>query len=293
MIIWLASYPKSGNTLLRSILSSYFLSNDGEFKFENLYQISQFPLLKHFTSINVDINEDKAIFKNSINAQNFINKEKGKVRFFKTHSSFSKINNYNFTDLQNTLGVIYIVRDPRNVVNSLAHHYNFSIDEAIDTMIDKKKFMSRTDKNAEVFAGSWNFNYYSWKNLDQHKKYFLIKYEDLITNKKSIILKVFKFLNSLGMKFDIDMIKLNKVIKSTEFEEMKTLEQKETFTEAMIDEKTGRRKIFFNLGPNNDWRVNLDKKNKAKIFWLIDPIDGTKEYIAKVFCKEMEELGYL
>ena len=279
MIIWLASYPKSGNTLLRSILSSYFLSNDGEFKFENLYQISQFPLLKHFTSINVDINEDKAIFKNSINAQNFINKEKGKVRFFKTHSSFSKIDNYNFTDLQNTLGVIYIVRDPRNVVNSLAHHYNFSIDEAIDTMIDKKKFMSRTDKNAEVFAGSWNFNYYSWKNLDQYKKYFLIKYEDLITNKKSIILKVFKFLNSLGMKFDIDMTKLNKVIKTTEFEEMKTLEQKETFTEAMIDEKTGRRKIFFNLGPKNDWRLNLDKKNKEKI--------------EKAFYKEMEELGYL
>ena len=41
MIIWLASYPKSGNTLLRSILSSYFFSNDGEFKFENLYQIDQ------------------------------------------------------------------------------------------------------------------------------------------------------------------------------------------------------------------------------------------------------------
>ena len=57
MILWLASYPKSGNTLLRSILSSYFFSNDGVFKFENLYQISQFPLLKHFTSIGVDIND--------------------------------------------------------------------------------------------------------------------------------------------------------------------------------------------------------------------------------------------
>ena len=279
MIVWLASYPKSGNTLLRSILSSYFFSNDGEFRFENLYQISQFPLLKHFTSINVNVNEDKAIFKNSINAQNFINKEKGKIKFFKTHSSFSKINNYNFTDLHNTLGVIYVVRDPRNVVNSLAHHYNFSIDEAIDTMIDKKKFMSRTDKNAEVFAGSWNFNYNSWKNLEQHKKYYLVKYEDLIKNKKSVILKVFEFLNSLGMKFDIDMIKINKVIKTTEFEEMKTKEQKETFTEAMIDEKTGKRKIFFNLGPKNDWRVNLDKKNKEKI--------------EKAFCKEMKDLGYL
>mgnify|MGYP001407821967 CR=1 FL=1 len=89
----------------------------------------------------------------------------------------------------------------------------------------------------------------------------------------------FEFLNSLGMKLDIDMIKLNKVIKTTEFEEMKTKEQKETFTEAMIDEKTGKRKIFFNLGPKNDWRVNLDKKNKEKI--------------EKAFKKEMKELGYL
>ena len=279
MIVWLASYPKSGNTLLRSILSSYFFSNDGKFNFENLYQITQFPLLEHFTSIDVDLNEDKAIFKNSINAQNFINKQKGKVKFFKTHSSFSKIDDYNFTDLQNTLGVIYIVRDPRNVVNSLAHHYNLSVDEAIHTMIDEKKFMSRTDKNAEVFAGSWNFNYNSWKNLEQHKKYFLIKYEDLITNKKSIILKVFKFLNSLGMKLDIDMVKLNKVIKTTEFEQMQIIEQKETFTEAMIDEKTGKRKIFFNLGPKNDWKVNLDKKNREKI--------------EQAFSKEMEELGYI
>ena len=279
MIVWLASYPKSGNTLLRSILSSYFFSNDGKFNFENLYQITQFPLLEHFTSIDVDLNEDKAIFKNSINAQNFINKEKGKIKFFKTHSSFSKIDDYNFTDLQNTLGVIYIVRDPRNVVTSLAHHYDLSMDEAIDTMIHEKKFMSRTDKNAEVFAGSWNFNYNSWKNLEQHKKYFLIKYEDLIKNKKSIILKVFKFLNSLGMKLDIDMVKLNKVIKTTEFEQMKMMEQKVTFTEAMIDERTGKRKIFFNLGPNNDWRVNMNNKNKEKI--------------EKAFSKEMEELGYL
>ena len=41
MIIWLASYPKSGNTLLRSILSAYFYSGEGEFKFDNLYKIRQ------------------------------------------------------------------------------------------------------------------------------------------------------------------------------------------------------------------------------------------------------------
>ena len=60
---------------------------------------------------------------------------------------------------------------------------------------------------------------------------------------------------------------------------MKIKEQKETFTEAMIEKKTGKRKIFFNLGPKNDWRKNLDNKNIKKI--------------EKAFSKEMEELGYL
>ena len=279
MIVWLASYPKSGNTLLRSILASYFFSNDGVFKFENLYQISQFPLLKHFSPLGIDIDDDKEVFKNFINSQKFINREKGKVKFFKTHSSFSKVYDHNFTDLENTLGVIYIVRDPRNVVTSLAHHYNFTIDQASCQLLDQKKFMARTDKNSKVFIGSWNFSYNSWKSFEQQKKYLLIKYEDLVTKKKTVLLKVFKFLNSLGMKTNIDMIKLNKVIKSTEFEKMKIKEQNEEFTEAMIDIKTGKRKIFFNLGPKNDWKKILNKKNKDKI--------------EKAFSKEMEELGYL
>ncbi len=279
MIIWLASYPKSGNTLLRSILSSYFFSKDGEFKFENLYKISQFPLLNHFLSLGIDINNSKEVFKNFVNAQNIINQEKGKIKFFKTHSSLCKVFDYNFTNSQNTLGAIYIVRDPRNVVISLAHHYDLSINEATETMLDKNKFMEKTDKNFNVFIGSWNFSYNSWKNLKQENKYLLIKYEDLINKKKTALLKVFKFLSSLGMKADLDMIKLNKVIKSTEFEKMKIKEQNEIFTEAMIEKKTGKRKAFFNLGPKNDWRKYLDKENKVKI--------------EKAFSKEMIELGYL
>ena len=51
MIVWLASYPKSGNTLLRSILTSYFFSQNGDFNFELLNKIGQFPL-----SINLHSN---------------------------------------------------------------------------------------------------------------------------------------------------------------------------------------------------------------------------------------------
>ena len=43
MIIWLASYPKSGNTWLRSFLVSYYFSSDGNFRFEDLSRIPDYP----------------------------------------------------------------------------------------------------------------------------------------------------------------------------------------------------------------------------------------------------------
>ena len=278
MIIWIASYPKSGNTLLRSILSSYFYTIDGVFKFENLNNISQFPNTSHFMSLGIDPNNEIEVFKNFINAQNLINSEKEKVKFFKTHSSLSRMYDCNFTDLKNTLGAIYIVRDPRNVVTSLAHHFNLNIDQATKTILNSDSFTEKTAKTCRVFLGSWNYNYNSWKNLQKQKKYLLIKYEDLITRKKTIILKVFKFLKMLGMKFEIDMIKLNKSLKSTDFNKMKNKEKEETFFEAVLDQD-GKRKNFFNLGPKNDWRKILDSNNKDKI--------------EKNFQKEMIELGYL
>ena len=279
MIIWLASYPKSGNTLLRSILSTYFYSQDGVLQFENLNKISQFPQTHHFLPLGIDIENDKEVFKNFINAQNLINEKKGKLKFFKTHSSLCKIHDCNFTDLKNTLGAIYIVRDPRNVVTSFAHHYSLNIDEATETILDENRFMEKTFKNCRVFLGSWSSNYNSWKNLQKPKKYLLIKYEDLINKKKTVLLKIFKFLESLGVKLKIDMIKLNKTIKTTEFNNMRNKELEETFNEALIDTKTGKRKNFFNLGPKNDWRKNLDIRNK--------------DIIEKTFKKEMIDLGYL
>jgi len=278
MIIWLASYPKSGNTLLRSILSAYFYSEEGDFKFNNLYKISQFPAVDHFLRLGVNINDESEVFKNFINAQNLINEE-GKAKFFKTHSRLCEMYGSNFTDLKNTLGVIYIVRDPRNVVTSFAHHYNLTVDQATEALFDEKRFMIKTEKLCSVSLGSWDSNYKSWKELKKQNKYLLVKYEDLIGKKKSTMLKIFKFLDYLGLKVNLDMVKLNKAIKSTDFDKMKNLEKNETFYEAVVDEKTGKRKAFFNLGPKNDWRSILGKKNREKI--------------EECFKEEMCELGYL
>ena len=278
MIIWIASYPKSGNTLLRSLLASYFFSNDGNFEFNDLNHIKQFPAIENFRKMGIDLSNESEVFQNFIEAQKLINKENKKIKFIKTHSSLCKINNCNFTDLKNTLGAIYIVRDPRNVVTSFAHHYNLNIEQATDTLIDKFRWLVKTEKMYKTFLGSWNVNYNSWKQLN--KRFMLVKYEDLVKKKKTTLIKIFKFIQTLNNEeLKIDMVKLNKVIKSTEFYKMKALEQKAFFTESSIDSDTGKRKIFFNLGPQNDWKKILDDKSRRKI--------------ETSFKKEMFELGYL
>ena len=82
MIIWLSSYPKSGNTLLRGILATYLFSNDGIFSFENLYKINQFPTIKNFENIGIKSNEDEKILKNYVKAQELINNKVNKIIFF-------------------------------------------------------------------------------------------------------------------------------------------------------------------------------------------------------------------
>ena len=278
MIIWLASYPKSGNTLLRSIISSYIFSNNGELKFEDLYKISQFPNVNHFKNLNIDIFNDNVLFKNFLSAQKIINSN-NKIYFFKTHSMFYELGETVFTDYVNSLATIYIVRDPRNVVTSFAHHYAISIEEAVDIMINKKKMIIKTSDNLSVHMGSWDYNYNSWKQF-KRKKFLLIKYEDLVFKKRETIKIIFNFLTKLGLKeFEIDDHKLDNVIKSTDFKKMKNLEKKENFREAILDKNTGKLKDFFNLGPDNDWKKILNPEIKNKI--------------EKAFQNEMKELGYL
>ena len=64
-----------------------------------------------------------------------------KIKIFKTQNILSVINNKKFTNKKNTIGVIYVVRDPRNIVTSLQNHYEISKDEALNFMLNKNKFI--------------------------------------------------------------------------------------------------------------------------------------------------------
>ncbi len=278
MFVWLSSYPKSGNTLIRTLLSAYFFSNDGEFNFELLKNIKQFPVYELFKNIGVDITNDEEIAKNYIKAQSSVNKKKS-IQFVKTHSSFRKMYDVNFTDMQNSLGCIYIVRDPRNVVTSYAHHFQLSIKEACDKIISNS-ILSRTENIPPTYMGSWGYHYRSWKQLEKTQKYLLIRYEDLIKDREKFFILILNFIGKISnTNIKIDHKKIKKVLKSTDFKRLQNLEKNLGFEESVKDRKSGEKINFFNLGSENKWEKNLS-------------IDLIKK-IENEFQKEMIELGYL
>ena len=277
MLIWLASYPKSGNTLMRAMLSSYFFSPNGDFDLNLLKNIKQFPSYSFLKNLNINLNDDNEVFKNYINAQSKFNK-KNAIQFVKTHSVYNNINGHNFTDFNNTLGAIYIVRDPRNLIESFSRHNQVSINEALEHMINGYS-AGEIGKDPMTIVGSWKQNYESWKKLEISNRYLLVKYEDLITNKKTTFIKVLEFIKKLsGSKFLINDLKIDNVLKSTSFENMQRLEKEEGFAESVADIKTNKKIPFFSHGPK------VDRKNLVK--------SENIQRIESVFRQELISLGY-
>ncbi len=282
MIIWIASYPKSGNTWIRSIISLLLFSKDGRMhNFDPLNSIDQYPTKKYFFNLVKDFNDPIEIQKNWIPSQNIINQDK-KIRFFKTHHIYCKYGNNSFTNYSNTLGVIHVVRDPRNLITSLKHHWSLNSIEDAKKILFNIQTMTGLNDNLDksyrfpVMISSWNNHYNAWKKLN--KNYLLIRYEDLISDTEKELNRIINYLKTIT-NLEVNKKKISNILKSTSFDNLKKLEDKGLFNESALDPKTNKLKTFFNTGPKQNWNkfVNRD---------VVDEIE-------KKFCKEMVQLGYI
>ncbi len=282
MIIWLASYPKSGNTWVRFFILSLLLGNKMEINLNHLKNIEQFPSKSQFVGLKLDLKNLREVAKNWITVQNKINLSK-KVRFYKTHNTFCQIDKNSFTNHKNTLGAIYIVRDPRNVITSVKNHFNHnSYEEAKDFIFNEKKvvLLSRPTKIKDYslpqIIGSWQTHYKTWKIMN--KNFLLIKYENLINTPNSEFKKIANYLEKL-FKTKFTNAQIEKATNSSSFDKLQKMEEKKGFIESMENKQTGEKNKFFYLGPKNDWRKILDKEIADEISSRFEP--------------EMKELRYL
>ena len=205
--------------------------------------------------------------------------------FFKTHNIFGKVNNSDFTNNQNTIGCIYVVRDPRNVITSLKNHYQLDNDQAFSWITNEKNYIynildfENSGYSDFQFISSWNVNYKSWY-IQKKIPIKIIKYEDLLNYTYVVFADIIKFIyKTTNNSARLDKEKIKKTLRSTSFDALKKNEMKRGFSEAVFDRVDKNKKVpFFNLGPKNNWKKILDKD-------LVKKID-------KVFEKDLKELNY-
>ena len=276
-IIWISSYPKSGNTWIRYFLSNYFFNKKKlNLDFNILNKIDKFPPYKLLQKLLIEDEVKKSAYNISkfwSDIQLEITNKKEDFIFLKNHNALVSIEGRSLTDNKFSLAFIYIVRDPRDIVVSYSNFdKTLSIDKSIERITSKNLYCHVSKKlplDVEIL-GSWKFNYYSWKSGIPEIPRIIIKYEDLINNTFQTKLKIIKFLSNI-INFNIDINHIKYSIEQSDFKRLQEIENINKFHESS--------NRFFNSGKIGQWKNILSIEQITKI---------------EKSCKdEMIELGYL
>ncbi len=273
-MVWLVSYPKSGNTWIRILLSNYLSDEDKPISINeinsSIISSSRSIFDYHAPTLASDLSHDEV---DLIRPEVYraLSKENEQLQFVKTHDAYTfNGDGKPIFPKGITKAVVYIVRNPLDVAISFAHHSGISIDESIQNL-NKDVFClakSRKGLNNQLRQQllSWSQHYLTWKNADY--PFFLIRYEDL----KADTLYWFREL-ILYLYDEVDELRLQKAVEFSDFKLLQQQEKNESFREKPMNAKS-----FFRSGKSNVWKETLTARQ----------IDALRECHQEV----MQELGY-
>lgn len=256
-IVWLASYPKSGNTWLRAFLANLIanrptpvplaeLPNYGRLEAEpELYsRIAGRP------STELDFTELCAL-RPHVHAA--IAAAAAKTVFVKTHSMAGAMDGVPLLTPQVSAGSIYVVRNPLDVAISMSHHFGIDQDAAIDYLNNEKSATENSEMFVTEFLGSWSQHVKSWADMES-ERILILRYEDLLEKPAKWFGKVARMIGTE------DRARIERAIRHSDFRALAEMEKRDGFVEVPI-----KGKRFFRSGRSNQWREKLSRDQVARI----------------------------
>lgn len=252
-IVWLASYPKSGNTWLRAFLANLVVNRSEPVPLAELPRHAVDEARPDiFTQIagrpSAELSFDEiAELRPRVHAE--IAARAQGTRFVKTHNLAGSIDGHSLHNWNVTAGAIYVVRNPLDVAVSMTHHFGLDLDTAIEHLGDDDVATQNNELFVLQMLGSWSRHVQSWADM-AGDRLIVLRYEDLVRNPLEEFSKVARFVG-IGQ----DHARIERAVRHADFRTLSSLEREHGFVEAS---GTGTR--FFRKGLADEWRQAMSRE---------------------------------
>lgn len=272
-ILWLASYPKSGNTWLRALLANYLAADE-----DRPADINRLPELS-FSDARASYYarasgrpiegagvEEILRLRPRVLA-GLAATRAGRV-FVKTHFVCGSIDGIATIPAALSAGAIYVVRNPLDTCVSFAHHFGLPLANAVRAIGFTGLRTAAQAEQVAQWVSDWSSHARSW--LDQTGiAVHLVRYEDLHADPARAFAAVVRFLG-----FAVEQARLERAIARSAFGVLAAQERQAGFVEA-----SRKADAFFRQGRVGGWRDSLTAAEAGSI------VDRHREM--------MTRLGYL
>lgn len=280
-IIWIASFPKSGNTWVRAFLGNYFKPTGKTLSINELSSITTSDIRNDW----FDLAAGKPFVAHSMGewaqmrtkVQRLIAQSSPGHRFVKTHSRIDRVENIDLISPDVTAAAICVIRNPFDIAVSFARHSSISIDISIDRIASVDNITAAGNGILEVL-GRWDYHIKSWlkaPGLPHH----VMRYEDMIANPKQAFTGLLNFL-----QVPIQQKTLHEALKNSSFETLKKQEKHSGFKE-----KPPGMDSFFTSGKSGAWVDKLSIEQVERIYTDFRPT--IEEYFPEVAKQAAERIA--
>lgn len=261
-IYWIASYPRSGNTFVRILLSNYIISKDKSIQINEIYNfIPADTKSKLWDRVTPDLwkkaaQEQKWLWRASLIEEY---RKQGLTRPFpgmKTHTINLPVFNQPAFSFSPADRIVYIVRHPLDVLMSYADYNGRDLDKAISIMSASGTCIDSDTPGGFEPRGSWREHVASWLNCTDCPV-LLVRYEDLCDRTETTLRDVLTFLD-----IPIDEERLRRAISFSAFSSLQQQEAEDGFRERPDVTLSGK---FFREGRSRQWLKALSPERAYRL----------------------------
>lgn len=258
-IVWLASYPKSGNTWLRAFLANLIADRHAPLPLSELPRYCEDEALpEHFSALagrpsaELDFGEISAL-RPLVHAR-IAERHAGTV-LVKTHNRSASIDGYPTHNPDVGAAAIYLVRNPLDVAVSMTEHFGLTLDEAIDYLAAENAGTLNDALYVGQSLGSWSQHVQGWAD-QAGPRLLVLRYEDMLEKPGKTLAKAAKLVAPTA-----DAARIDRAMRHASFRELAQLERRDGF----VERSAKSTKHFFRVGRANQWREAMTRSQVERV----------------------------